>query len=94
MIFLTSMVVSLVFSVIPSLLAAVFLVVYSPRIAGPMSRIKQYLQGISGKIAPIRFRDKDVLHVLADSINAVQQRAMGTLNCSRLRVFFNLSRCF
>ncbi|MBW6520661.1 MAG: hypothetical protein K0A99_06565 [Desulfoarculaceae bacterium] len=74
-IFLTSMVVSLFFFIIPSLLAAVFLVVYSHRIAGPMSRIKQYLRGISGKSAPpIRFREKDVLHVLADSINAVQQR--------------------
>lgn len=75
-IFLKSMIVSFVFFIIPCLLSAVFLIVFSHRVAGPMFRIKQYLKDLSRKTVPleISFREKDVLHVLANAINAVQQR--------------------
>ncbi|MFA7384373.1 MAG: hypothetical protein WC001_13085 [Desulfurivibrionaceae bacterium] len=75
-IFLKSVLVSFGFFIIPCLLATFFLIVYSHRVAGPMFRVKQYLKALSGEIAPrlISFREKDVLHVLANSINAVQHR--------------------
>ncbi|NOX25001.1 MAG: hypothetical protein GXP59_02585 [Deltaproteobacteria bacterium] len=75
-IFLKSLVLSSVFFIVPCLLVAVFLVYYSHRIAGPMYHIKLYLQKIAGGSAggDIKLRQKDMLHPLAEAVNALQQR--------------------
>ena len=67
---------SLVFFAVPSLLAAFLLLIYSHRVAGPMFRVKLYLKGLAGKNSPqtLGFREKDVLHPLAQAINEVQRR--------------------
>lgn len=89
-IFFKSIVVSFAFFTVPCLLAAVFLVIYSHRIAGPMFRVKQYLKNISEKAnsPDLRFRKKDVLHPLATAINAVRQRERDDLD----RLFNNLEK--
>lgn len=75
-IFFKSLWVSLLFFIVPCLLAAFFLVVYSHRLAGPMFRVRQYLKSIAGKANPpdLGFREKDALHPLARAINEVHHR--------------------
>ncbi|MFH7319588.1 hypothetical protein ACHHRT_03130 [Desulfurivibrio sp. D14AmB] len=67
---------SLIFFIVPCLLAALLLVIYSHRVAGPMFRVKQYLKGLGGQhgAQTLGFREKDVLHPLARAINEVQRR--------------------
>gem|GEM_PF-4979560 len=76
-----SLVMGLLFFVVPCLAAAIFLVVYSHRVAGPMFRVRQYLKTIAGKIeAPdLSFREKDALHPLARAINEVRHRELDDL---------------
>jgi len=75
-ILLKSVLTSLVFFAFPCLLMAVFLIYYSHRIAGPMFRLKAYLRedqkDPGGK--DLHFRESDVLHTLAESVNKVQHR--------------------
>jgi len=76
-----SLAVGLVFFIVPCLLAALFLVVYSHRVAGPMFRIRRYLKDIVGKVeAPeLGLREKDALHPLARAINEVRRRELNDL---------------
>lgn len=75
-IFFKSLMVSLAFFIVPCVLVAFFLVIYSHRLAGPMFRVRQYLQSIAGKdtAADLGLREKDALHPLARTINDVRHR--------------------
>ncbi|MDP1996271.1 MAG: hypothetical protein Q8J90_03650 [Gallionella sp.] len=72
--FIKSLLVNILFFVIPSIFFAAALVYYSHRVAGPMYRTREYMRQRSTGPVPdaLKFRDDDVLHTLSVAVNKVQ----------------------
>jgi len=72
--FIKSLLVNILFFILPSLFFAAALVYYSHRVVGPMYRTREYMKQRS--IGPVshalKFRDDDVLHTLSAAVNNVQ----------------------
>lgn len=72
--FIKSLLVNILFFILPSLFFAAALVYYSHRVVGPMYRTREYMkQRSTGPVShALKFRDDDVLHTLSASVNKVQ----------------------